>query len=150
MKFWSPAPFRLCTNKKIDFRIEDFTSFIYAGEIPPKDMYDYLQRYRAFIDHYGGHVWDMHRALISLSQRWEKFQALDSRMSNTVAKCLKWKGDKECDNLNMRQVLRQPIEEFDDPIAKVISENNVGGVVSLPSIVIGLRDEVWQSTKFYC
>ena len=55
----------------------------------------------------------------------------------------------------MREVLRQlavagfaPIEEVDDPIAKVISENNVGGVVSLSSLVIGLRDEVWQSTKF--
>eukprot|EP01036_Dinobryon_divergens_P030612 gene30612-39882_t len=155
-------PFRL-RNNKVSFRIEDFTNFIYAGEISPKDMYDLLTTVWgfehslavSFIDHYGGHVWDMYRALISLSQRREKFRALDSRMSNNVIKCLKWKGDKDSDNQNMREVLRQlavagfaPIEEVDDPIAKVISENNVGGVVSLSSLVIGLRDEAWQSTKF--
>jgi hypothetical protein len=55
----------------------------------------------------------------------------------------------------MRDTLRQlsvtgfvPLQDIDDSVAKVISMNNVGGVVKSFAKVIGLRQEVWQETEF--
>jgi hypothetical protein len=55
----------------------------------------------------------------------------------------------------MRETLRQLavtgfalLEDIDDPVAKVISVNNVGGVVKKSGIVVGLNRQVWQKTKF--
>ena len=54
----------------------------------------------------------------------------------------------------MLEMLRQlavtgfsPIDDNDDPIANVISANNIGGVVNKGSVIIGLPDEVWKSTN---
>ena len=67
----------------------------------------------------------------------------------------KLEGEKVDDNMRMRDALRQlsvtgfvPLQNIDDTVAKVISENNVGGVVKSTANIIGLRPEVWQQTKF--
>ena len=57
----------------------------------------------------------------------------------------------------MREALTQlavtgfyPLKLADtDPVAKVLSENNVGGVVKESSQVIGLRWEAWDKTHFH-
>ena len=79
---------------------------------------------------------------------------MDSSLSNAVDLCLQWKGESEGDRERMRDALRQlattgfyPIKRRTDPVARVISENNVGGVVKLSSKIIGLRRDVWKSTK---
>ena len=153
-------PFKLL-DQKLDFSIDNFNSFIFVGEISPKDMYQLLTSgwgvedtlAVTLIDHYGGHIWDIYLALVRLYEEKKNFWVLDSSMSDKVIKCLKWKGDKEGDYEMMREVLQRlavtgfcPIEDSDDPIAKVISANNVGGVVKRSSTIIGLASEVWDST----
>ena len=41
-----------------------------------------------------------------------------------------------------------PLEDYLDPIAEAISQNNVGGVIKKFSITIGLRRNVWKKTEF--
>ena len=43
-----------------------------------------------------------------------------------------------------------PVEKIDGPICRVMNENNVGGVVSLSSVVVvvGLPVDVWKRTEF--
>ena len=154
-------PFRL-TDPRLGFNLDNFNGYIYAGEVSPKDMYELLTEKWgvesnlavALIDHYGGHIYDVYLALTRLFYDKEGFKLMDSNLSDEVDLCLKWKGESEGDRDRMRDALRQlattgfyPIEERTDPVARVISENNVGGVVKLSSKIIGLRPDVWKSTK---
>jgi nitrogen fixation protein len=155
-------PYRL-RHPEQNFNLANFNGYIYAGEVPPKDMYELLTvKWEiepnvavALINIYGGHIYDMKEALSRLHLEKQKFWLLDSSLSDNVIECLEWKGEQEDDNLRMRDTLRQlavsgfvPIKSLKDPIAKVISENNVGGVVKFTANVIGLRPEVWQQTEF--
>ena len=87
-------------DPQINFNLGDFNGYIYAGEVPPKDMYDLLtvkwgiepNVAIALISIYGGHIYDMKEALFRLCEQKERFrQFLDSNRSNNVLKCLKWK-----------------------------------------------------------
>ena len=156
-------PYRL-RHPDQNFSLDNFNGFIYAGEIPPKDMFQLLTTKWdiepnvavALINVYGGHIYDMKEALSRLNVEKETFRQLfDSTLSDNVLECLGWKFDKDEDNVRMREVLRQlavtgfvPLNKIDDPIAKVISTKNVGGVVTSYGKVIGLRPEVWQQTDF--
>ena len=107
------------------------------------------------IDHYGGSIWDVYQAIIRLSSEREDFYAVDPLMGSNVIKCLNWKGNQDRDHEKMLEALRQlavtgfyPIKEFDDPIANVISANNIGGVVMKGSVIIGLPKVVWKTTIF--
>ena len=104
---------------------------------------------------YGRNIFDIKQALNRLRFLKIKFWFLDSSLSDDVLRCLNWKGEKVDDNMRMRDALRQlsvngfvPLPNIDDTVAKVISENNVGGVVKSTANIIGLRPEVWQQTKF--
>ena len=136
--------------------------FIFVGEVSPKDMYQLLtcewgvgERLAVtLIDHYGGNIWDVYQALLRLSTDRESFYAGDPSISSQVIRCLKWKGNQDGDHEKMVEALRQlavtgfcPIDGYDDPIANVISANNIGGVVSKGAIIIGLPIEVWKSTN---
>jgi hypothetical protein len=142
---------------------------IYVGEISPKQAYDFTTRQLklekhlaiALVNRFGGHIYDMYRAIESLHYDGEDYvdnSALD--MSNVLA-CLELSGinltgikeNEEELKERMRRVLKQLAVKgfafvegkipFKDPIAECISFNNVGGVVNKGSLVIGLRDEVW-------
>jgi hypothetical protein len=110
----------------------------------------------ALINLYGGHIYDMKEALSRLHLKKERFRQLfDSNLSNNVIQCLEWEFEKQEDTVRMRDTLRQlavtgfvPLKNIKDPIAKVISVNNVGGVVMSYGEVIGLRPDVWQQTEF--
>jgi hypothetical protein len=153
-------PFKL-VEQKLGFSINNFGKFIFAGEVSPKDMYQLLttkwgvgdRLAVTLIDHYGGNIWDVYQALIRLSKEREDFYAVDPLTSSQIIKCLNWKGNQDRDHEKMVEALRQlavigfcPINEYDDPIANVISANNIGGVVMKGSVIIGLPKEVWKST----
>ena len=156
-------PYRLL-DPKLDFNLENFNGYIYAGEVPPKDMYELLttkwgiesEVALALINIYGGHIYDMQNALSRLDLDKEKFRCFfDSNLSDNVLRCLKWKFEDDADKKRMRDTLRQlaetgfvPLMKINDPVAKVISLNNVGRVVKKSGIVVGLRTEVWEQTKF--
>ena len=148
---------------EINFNLTNFNGYIYAGEVPPKDMYELLTAKWgvepnvaiALINIYGGHIYNMKQALSRLYLQKEEFNYFfNSNLSNNVKKCLKWKFEKQEDTVRMRDTLRQlaitgfvPLDD-NDPVAEVISAKNVGGVVQISGQVIGLRPEVWQETKF--
>ena len=83
----------------------------------------------------------------SINSLGKSFRAVDPLLTSQVKKCLKWKGNQEGDHELMVEALRQlavtgfiPIDDYDDPIASVISANSVGGVVMEGSPIIGLPD----------
>lgn len=154
-------PFKL-VDQKLGFNIDNFGRFIFAGEVSPKDMYRLLTSEwgvddslaTTLIDLYGGHVWDVYQALQRLLRDKKNFWALESHLSSKVIKCLNWKGNQDGDREKMVDALRQlavkgfcPIQDIDDPIANVISANNVGGVVMKSSVIIGLPRDVWEDTN---
>ena len=96
---------------------------------------------------------DVHLFLQHLNNRKDMAWHLNALLSGNVIKCVKWKGEDEIENCRMLEALRQlattgfyPIEEADDPIAKVMSMNDVGGVISKTAEIIGLRPDVWKGT----
>ena len=87
-------------HPELDFNLRNFNGYIYAGEVPPKDMYELLtvkwgiepNVAIALINMYGGHIYDMKEALSRLYLQKETFRQLfDSNLSNNVKKCLDWK-----------------------------------------------------------
>lgn len=156
-------PYKLL-NSKLNFSTDNFSSYIYAGEVPPRDMYELLTVNWGFesnialalINVYGGHIYDIKEALSRLYLQKETFhQFLRSNSSQNVIQCLEYKFEKEEDNVRMRDTLLQlavtgfmPLKNINDPVAEVISINNVGGVVTSDGIAIGLRPDVWKQTKF--
>ena len=100
---------------------------------------------------YGGHVYDVRQALSRLHLFKESFDVyFDADLTADVQNCLEWKFQNKKDNIRMRDTLRQlamtgfvPISSINDPVAEVISLNNVGGVIKKNGIVVGLNRQVW-------
>ena len=138
----------------------DFTDYIFAGEVPPNEMYRLLTNEWkieydfaiALIDVYGGHIWDVYQALRQLERRKEDFIFLDPNLITSVQECLRWKGESPGDVDRMKETILQlaiygfiPLEIVEDPIAKVISEFGVSGIVRKKAKVIGLDMKVWRN-----
>eukprot|EP01036_Dinobryon_divergens_P030058 gene30058-39251_t len=98
------------------------------------------------IDHYGRNIWDMYLALMRLSRKRYYFYAVDPLVSSHAIECLDWKGNQDGHHEKMVEALRLPIRKYNDPIATVISANNIGDIVFKGSVIIGLPDDVWKST----
>jgi len=104
----------------------------------------------ALIDHYGGHIWDTYLALNRLNSHREEFRALVPQLGQGVVKCLKWEGNKEQMKMTLCQIAESgfsPLSDQDDPIAEVISKNNVGGVVQSGYSTVGLPFDAWGKNK---
>lgn len=108
----------------------------------------------AFIDYYGGHIYDIHEALKRLKKRKGEFKLFDTTLSNNVRRCLNWKGGGLADQKRMRNVLSQLVKtgfyqlELSDPVAEIISKHNVGGVVQSFGQIIGMSPALQNSPKF--
>ena len=81
----------------------------------------------------------------------EKFWVFDAEMFERVDQCLAWEGSGTGDSERMRATLKllaetgfAPLQARNDPVARVISENDVGGVVAMSALVIGLNSNVWS------
>lgn len=144
---------------------KDISGILFAGEIPPKSMWELLvtkvdnttgtskpvigmgeNLARMLIDSHGGHFLDMQNAVENLLVKKEFFSAVDSfnSISNGIKKCMRQYG-------NTTQILRQmaqrgfaPVDEYDDPAVQMIVTMNIGGIVQRSkSILIGLSDLIW-------
>ena len=142
-------------DKRLGFNTMDITQLIFAGEVPPDKMYELLTKRWgmghnlavAFIDHYGGHIYDIFRRLEQLNSKGEDFVAMSQAQTDDVQMCLDFDGDKK----HMRELLTQiaekgfaPLGKKTDREAEVISQYNVGGLVQRDqAVVVGLPAHVW-------
>ena len=133
----------------------DLTEYIFVDEVPPDKLYELLTTRWGlghnlavtFIDHYGGHIYDIFQRLEFLNDKGEYFEAVSQAQTNSVQMCLAHDGDKK----RMRELLTQiavkgfaPLSKKQDPEAELISQNNVGGLVQRDqATVIGLPDHLW-------
>ena len=143
-------------DKKLGFNILNLTGFIFAGEVPPDKVYELLtERWgvgqnlaATLIDHFGGHLYDIHEKLKELNTKRGVFRAGKQSQADSVRMCLDFNGDKKRMRFLLTQIAEKgfaPIITITDPLAGIISENNVGGLVRFESAtVIGLPDAVWE------
>ena len=153
--------------------MEDFTEIIFAGEVPPDQMYKLLtdkwgvgeNLAFALMNHFGGHIYDTYRAIEELSLMKEKFipgYVYGPEPSTNIDSCLysdcsnkKWSDEKK---LQMIQVLTGlaikgfcPIlgeENKENEVFRKLSLKNIGGVVSKNGLIVGLNKEVWKGKYF--
>jgi len=140
--------------------LDDINEFLFAGEIPPNEMLKLLTtEWRltdvlalALIHTYGGHLYDIYRALIGLRKLREDFIPFIANRSAGIAKCFKENMDKK-QLVNTLKLLAEtgfaPLTDRDDPIAEVLSKHNVVGVVMQTSLNVGLPKGVWDDGSKY-
>lgn len=101
----------------------------------------------ALVDLYGGHLYDIYLALIRLREMKEDFFPFDADLSANIAMCFKEKIEKSI-LVDALKLLAEtgfvPLKERDDPVAEVLSKNNVAGVVKASSLNVGLPKHVWE------
>ena len=147
-------PFRLA-DPRLGFNMDDITGYIFAGEIPPKSMLKLLtEEWKlseafalALIDIYGGHAYDVYLALSELRVKKERFIPFMASRTSNVAHCFKANLDVKLlvDTLKLlAETGFVPLEERDEPVAQVLSKNNVAGVVLASSLNVGLPDGVFK------
>ena len=145
-------------DARLGFNVQDISSYIFAGEVPPNKMYELLTTRwgvghnlaTALIDYYGGHIYDMHLKLIELEFHKDEIVPEFQGQSTSVQMCLEFDGDK----LRMRELLSQIAEKGFAPLsnikgkeAEIISQYNVGRVVRKQATVIGLPSAMWGEHK---
>jgi hypothetical protein len=136
--------------------LEDISKFLFAGEVPPNEMYKLLTQEwdlseklsLAIISLYGGHIWDIYQALMRLREMKERFYLFDANLSANIDECFTDKIKKE-DMISTLQILAEsgfvPLQKRNDANAEVISLHNVGGVVVKSTLNVGLPDSVWDN-----
>jgi hypothetical protein len=149
-------PFRLNAVAGINFS-QNVTDRIFAGEVPPKDMFEMLTKKwgmgpslaSVFIACYGGHIWNCALAVDKLLSQKEKFRAnsmLGSTLFSNVTECI----DSKLEGMNelLREVAQvgfAPITKNSDPRAQVGSQYNVLGVVDPYALVIGVPEPTYKA-----
>ena len=109
----------------------------------------------ALMDHFGGHIWDTYNAVSKLAIRKENFDpsgVWDPSATMEILDAL-----ESFENTDHEQRMRDSLKllaingfvafaknPLHDPVARKISENNIGGVVKEGSIIVGLPDTVWN------
>ena len=142
--------------------MRDIESYIYASEISPSATFDLLTSQwmlgprlsAALIARYGGHIYNLRKALYQL-QRGEYRGNIDALFSSNVMKCIDWAAKNPKSKDKMWKTLEQLAVEgfvatagavFNDPVEEVISLNNVGGVVRLKGLVPGLSRDLTRNS----
>lgn len=146
-------PFRL---SDLGFNMADITDYIFAGEVPPNKMLRLLREEwgvkdhlaSALLEHYGGHIYDMYLKIPEILVTRD-LEAIDASVYGCVIQCLKVDATLLP---QMIQVLRDLVEtgfsSLDDPldpVAEVISRNNIGGVIRKQATTIGLPRSVFKT-----
>jgi hypothetical protein len=138
--------------------LKDISEYIFAGEVPPNEMYKLLtEEWKipenlslALMSLYGGHIYSVYRALESLMLKKKAFVPLDPNTYADIQKC--FKEDVDTNILVekfklLAEVGFAPLLEREEPVAEVLSRNNVAGVVPQGSLMIGLRESVWTTYR---
>jgi hypothetical protein len=148
-------PFRLA-HPKLGFNLGDITKFLFAGEVPPNQMYKLLtEEWKlsenlslALISVYGGHIYNIYKALIRLREVKKDFYIFDANLSSNIDSCFDCK-------INKKQLIKYlvqlsengftPLKKRNDAEAEVLSRYNVAGVVVNSALNVGLPKSVWNN-----
>ena len=151
-------PFRLC-NKKLDFNIDHLSKLMFAGEVSPKDMMRLLigewgvkeHLAKALVNHYGGHIYNTYVAITNLKYEKSMLIPLNPILSQNVYYCLNHASEHP-DIIGTLSLLAEkgfvPIEQLDDPIAQILSEHDVAGVIIESGNVMGYSIDDFGACKF--
>jgi len=148
--------------------IRDIQQTVFVNEINPRDIYELLTRNwkvghnlaMAIIANYGGHIFDIFRALRLLEYQGQYFTGTISNVDvSNVEKCLDWTlGKDKVLRDRMISTLKDLLEKGFAPTAgdhhhhhlieEEISSNNVGSVVNSEStLIVGFPRDFWQKTS---
>jgi hypothetical protein len=157
-------PYKLSQAKK-GLRLESVGKVVYAGEIPPKEMWELLVAAKQdgsskvtvgmgpklaemCLDSYGGHVWYTAQAVRMLIDKQNNFSADMAGpylLYENVQQCLEHEERK-----SMLQTLAErgfcSVEKYGNEQVKFLSEMDIGGLVNNAGIAIGLPVTVWDET----
>ncbi len=101
----------------------------------------------ALINLYGGHLYDIYLALIRLRRLKEDFFPFIANLSADIAMCFEEKIEQNV-LVNTLKLLAEvgfvPLKKRNDPVAEVLSKNNVAGVVMQTSLNVGLPKSAWD------
>ena len=146
-------PFRL---DRLGFSPRNFSKLIFAGEVPPADMFALLTTRwgmgehlaAAFLNFYGGHVYDAYNAVLELQLKKEDYQQIfpwvTSLEIDALLICLEMAGESKSDRTLMKKVLTTLATsgfsaiKSKNKVAEMLSSYNVGGVVPRGATVVGL------------
>jgi hypothetical protein len=159
-------PYKLSQANKGGLKVESVGNVVFAGEIPPKEMWDLLVTAKQddsskkvigmgfnlaelCLDSYGGHVWYTSMAVEKLLNRKEDFKAEMAgpfSLYNEIEQCLKNDESKEM----LKSLAKSgfcSVGDFENKQVKEISEKDIGGLVNSAGVAIGLPATVWANTR---
>jgi hypothetical protein len=160
-------PYRL---ERQGFNLLNVDMPIFAGEIPPKEMWKLLvnAKYEEG-DHkgkviigmgphlaelclaaFGGHFMIVQQAIryLSLEQDKAELSSFLPDLRSEIIKCLKTNNESRPLLEAMAKDGVAPIEEIEDSAAELISKEKVGGVVTQNAVCIGISETKWERTEF--
>ncbi len=156
-------PYKL---EALGFKTGEFSEFLFMGEVPPDKMYELLTEVWgmrenlaiAFMEFYGGHVYDCFKAINKLALQKEKFRAETIYMGShegitrTLEKFEGTKHEKKAKEYLTALATHGflvPRKIWTNPIARFLSEKNVAGMVTNDGVTVGLRETVWTGNNLF-
>jgi hypothetical protein len=144
------------------FNIDDILKIIFTGEVPPHEMFKLLtekwelsERFAlALISCYGGNIYKTYLAIKELQQMRDDFRPFGTTSSANLGNCFdECKNDSKAALIVILKQLGEngfaPLKKRNDPLAEILSRNNIAGVVTNDAITIGLSKSVWtDGTEF--
>ena len=142
-------------DHRLSFNLDDINKFLFAGEVPPNEMYRLLtEEWKlsetlslALISLYGGHIYNIYKALMRLREMKEDFYSFEATPSSNIDNCF----DCEINKDQLVKYLKQlsesgftPLKKRNDAVAEILSRHNVAGVVMKSSLIVGLPKSVWR------
>ena len=130
------------------------------NELAPKDIYSLLiNEWKvkenlaiALISIYGGHIWNIYLILQNLITKNDKKLYFDSNLYENIQNCFDSELINENEMITTLRLLAEtgfvPLQRRNDPIAQIISDNKVGGIIIRTANHCDFDNEVWKGSQF--
>ncbi len=154
-----------CRLAALGFKSDHFTDTVLMPEVSPKEMHELLERKwgmganlaTAFMSVWGGHIWAAVKGIARLASDKDAFPAIENPITFSkdarrgAAYCVQAEEALKVEHMNemLREVVVRgfaPFKAEGDLRAKLISERNVGGVVTQETRAPGVPIEAWEGS----
>ena len=143
-------------DKRLLYNINDIQLFIHSNELSPKNIYKLLIEIWkikhnlsiALISIYGGNIHNIYNVLLKFNKLKTKFIPINSNFKLNVQNCL----DSNEINISKMKIMLEKLAingfvaltKRNDPIAIVMSDNNVCDIITNESTNIGFNESLWN------